>query len=498
MNARQILASGVWYLPGRVQGAPDLQKPPAYYWAVASFASAGSLLARGFAEPADGAGAKEFAPPSLGGEVDAWAIRLPSLLAALIAAGVVALLGMELGFPWAGMVGSFVLLTTGHFAWGARIGRIDMPLAAAIATSAWLQLRLLRTQNSFDLTILGLVLAIGILFKGPIALAMAMATSMAVLAYGYLKVKKLSIFFLFQSSLTYLFALLVSLPWFLCAHGATDGEFTRLFFIEHNWDRGFGTGRLRSHPFYFYLPQFFADFLPWSPIGLGMAVFLYFSWKRMKWDNHPGFYAMIFCSAWFLAIFAMLSASQYKRADYLLPAYPAAALALGLCLTGFVGGWARPKWVGYRPGLILVGMLLGILGMVYLLDVQIPALEPNRDSKQWATEIQRRIPADEPLVFFAEEAHAVAFHLDRDHRVLGKPAEFARVFEENERVWVITNPEVLEIWPEGPPSVRWRIASKNGDLSKPVQHKPLILLEAFARPGSQLTKAKFHRGDEID
>lgn len=58
--AREMIASGNWVIPTQ-QGRPRLTKPPLHYWAIAA---AGTIL----------------------GEVDVWAVRLPSLLAILLTA----------------------------------------------------------------------------------------------------------------------------------------------------------------------------------------------------------------------------------------------------------------------------------------------------------------------------------------------------------------------------------------------------------------------------
>src|SRR5262245_60995661 len=59
MDAQVLLDDGAWGLPHLFDGRPEMQKPPLYYWLVAALAWL------------------------RGGRVDAWAVRLPSALAAL-------------------------------------------------------------------------------------------------------------------------------------------------------------------------------------------------------------------------------------------------------------------------------------------------------------------------------------------------------------------------------------------------------------------------------
>src|SRR4029077_20482050 len=87
----------------------DLQKPPLYYWLVAAVA-----LIRG-------------------GPVDAWAVRLPSTLAATGCVFLLFWFGIYRGRSRAAVVGALILATAVHFTWLARIGRIDMPLTLTVS-----------------------------------------------------------------------------------------------------------------------------------------------------------------------------------------------------------------------------------------------------------------------------------------------------------------------------------------------------------------------------
>src|SRR6516162_9307698 len=73
MDARAVLDEGRWLVPRLHDGHPELQKPPLYYWCVAS---AGWIR---------------------GGHVDAWAVRLPAAVAGVGCLGVLTLLGWRRG-----------------------------------------------------------------------------------------------------------------------------------------------------------------------------------------------------------------------------------------------------------------------------------------------------------------------------------------------------------------------------------------------------------------
>src|SRR5581483_3153444 len=162
MDAQMILDDGIWGLPHLYDGRLELQKPPLYYWMVASLAWL------------------------RGGEVDAWAVRLPATGAATLC---VLVLGLGLGVghkrSMAGLMTAAVLATALHFTWLARIGRIDMPLTLSV-TLALGSLYLARGNPSLArwplLLLAYLALAAGVLLKGPIGIVLpAVAMSLFLL-----------------------------------------------------------------------------------------------------------------------------------------------------------------------------------------------------------------------------------------------------------------------------------------------------------------------------
>src|SRR5262249_36417428 len=125
----------------------------------------------------------------------------------------------------------------------------------------------------------------------------------------------------------------LTLPWFIVAHVESGGEFTRVFFWYHHVQRATGGAEsLASHPWWFYGPRLIVDWLPWSavfPLGAGIAI-------RTPSDRHARLGL-----AWAGSLIALLSCSSFKRADYLLPAYPGVAIWLG-CVLERVYLRARP------------------------------------------------------------------------------------------------------------------------------------------------------------
>ncbi len=159
MDAQTILDDGAGGLPRLYDGRLELQKPPLYYWLVAGIAKL------------------------RGGEVDAWAVRLPAAGAATLC-----VLAVGLGLGWgrqrlaAGLMAATVLATAVHFTWLARIGRIDMPLTLSVTLAVGAAYLARGWEGRVRWLLLGLTylsVAAGVHLKGPIGLVLPAAVLIA-------------------------------------------------------------------------------------------------------------------------------------------------------------------------------------------------------------------------------------------------------------------------------------------------------------------------------
>jgi 4-amino-4-deoxy-L-arabinose transferase-like glycosyltransferase len=442
-DAQTILSDGDWVVPHLLDHRPELQKPPLYYWLV-------TLMAQ------------------VGGQVDAWTVRLPAALSALITILSLYFFGILRGRLLLGLAGALILATANHFTWLARVGRIDMPLTltVGIALLAYYQGSQQGKRGWFLLSYLAL--ALGLLLKGPIGLVLPMAV---IVAHQIVE-RKLANRCRLRRSATPQAAfrtlwwgiplvLLLAAPWYFWANQRTGGEFFRVFFWHHNVERGFGgADDLAAHPWWFYGPRLALDLLPWTPL-LGLA--LWWFGKRGRWRGDP---EVRFGMVWLVVVVALLSGMRFKRADYLLPAYPAAALILG----GAVERWyltarhRRALAAGFAA--VVAGCVVGWL--VYL-DRFLPEKEPALDFRPFAEEIRRRAPAPHPIIFFRAEEHALAFHV-------GHPLDTVLEWENLE--WWATRSEVVYV--VMPPKCvgEWRANLKSGSLEE-------VLRSADVMPGQE-------------
>ena len=183
----------------------------------------------------------------------------------------------------------------------------------------------------------------------------------------------------------------------------------------------------------------------------------------------------------------VLSLARFKRADYLLPAYPGAALLVGSYLARQMErGWLAARQ-GRRALAAVAGMLaLGCVGgWAYCVDRALPATEPARELHTFAASIRRAAPAPQLVIFFRAESHALAFHV-------GRPINTVLEWE-NVEVWVnrpgehyfVMPPTCVRDWPEHIRSARVEVLATNADTPAGPHEHPLVLVRSLSMQGNR-------------
>jgi 4-amino-4-deoxy-L-arabinose transferase-like glycosyltransferase len=459
MDSQTLLDQGANGLPRLFDGQPELQKPPLYYWLVAGLAWLH------------------------GSQVDEWDVRLPAALSALACtAAVFVLLGLRRR-PWAGLIAAMILATAIHFVWLARIGRIDMPLTLAVTAAAgswYLAQRRHRHGRSNRAFLLAgyLAVAVGVLLKGPIGALLPVSIWLAHLLLAGYRLPGHWLSAARQLGLIWggPLVLLLTVPYYWRLHSATVGEFTRVFFWHHNFGRGLGGTGLRSNPWWFYVPQFGVDFLPWSVL---LPLAIWWCWRR-RWLARDS--DARFGLAWLLGVFLFLSCSRFKRADYLLPAYPGAALFLGCVLRRQIRA-LRNRSRLFLQVLIPVVALLVSIGWVGRVQWMLPGQESYRDYRAFARIIRERAPAPQAVVFFQTEAHALAFHVGRPQQVLVQWEELLERLDLGRGAYIILRPELVAQCHKHLVGFRVEELSRSTNLSGGQHERPLVLLRVESVKG---------------
>jgi hypothetical protein len=114
-----------------------------------------------------------------------------------------------------------------------------------------------------------------------------------------------------------------------------------------------------------------------------------------------------------VSVTVLLSLSKFKRADYLLPAYPGFALAAG-CLTerafNRLSDERRRRWLVAGTSSVCGA---AVVVWMCVLNTIVPTLDAERTKHGFAVAIRQCAPAPGEVLFFRVEDHLLAFHLGR-------------------------------------------------------------------------------------
>lgn len=254
-----------------------------------------------------------------------WPYRLPSVLAAWFAVVVCCAVGSRMFSPRTGFIAGAVLATSFMVVIEAHIAKTDAMLLAAttVAMGALGLIYANRTRESASwglVLVFWLSLAAGTLVKGPVSLAVVLATIVA------LGVADRNVRWLKQTRplLGFPLALALTLPWLMATSGS-EGE--NNFFVEAV--RGdlipklIGGQESHGAPPGAHLAAGFITTWPWSLL-LPFAVV--FAWRHR---SEP---VIRFCLAWLVSTWALFEVVPTKLPHYTLPAFPALAMLVALTL----------------------------------------------------------------------------------------------------------------------------------------------------------------------
>lgn len=147
----------------------------------------------------------------------------------------------------------------------------------------------------------------------------------------------------------------VALPWYWAVGIATECEFLRTFFFDHNLARATSSMENHNGSILFYPATLLIGFFPWSIFALPLAIDTVIQLRRGD-RFHPG-YLLAVC--WIGVYVILFSLARTKLPSYVTPCYPALALLMG----DYIDRWSRQRAAVSGRWLVAAFACLGLVGI---------------------------------------------------------------------------------------------------------------------------------------
>lgn len=297
-----------------------------------------------------------------GAEAPAWAYRLPSFAAGVIAVLGTAWLAARIGGPAAGVAAGMLLAVSLVVAVESRTGRSDaLLLATVVVTQAalWRITRLTEDRPAFwgAPALFWAAHGVGVLFKGPIITLVVGLTIAALCLWNRDRALLRRLRILPGLAVT----AAIVLPWLVAITVKTGPAYLEEAIGKSMMGKVAKGDRAHGAPPGYHLAVLFAAFWPGALLA-GAAAAL--AWTRRREAD------IRFLVCWFLPTFLVFEAVATKLPHYTMPTYPALAILAGLVLaTGFrpEGRWRWAHWA--TAGLFIVAAaalsLVPVAGPLY-------------------------------------------------------------------------------------------------------------------------------------
>ncbi len=159
--------------------------------------------------------------------------------------------------------------------------------------------------------------------------------------------------------------LLVAGPWYVLVDWRTGGQFLREFFGVHNFGRFMNSMDNHGGEIWYYIPAILIGLFPWSIFGIPTTLNLIRGCREIDKARTPTNRAARFLACWIVVMVGFFSLASTKLPSYVLPVYPALALATA----SFIQRWLEQPvlvnrwWPRLSFGsLVLVGIAMAIAG----------------------------------------------------------------------------------------------------------------------------------------
>lgn len=247
-----------------------------------------------------------------------------------------------IGF-WTAFWSTLTLISSLHFILEFHLAVPDPYLIFFISLTLFSFYDYYQNNKFSQLLIFYISLALGVLTKGPVALALPGLIIIIFLLFN--QDFKWKTIWKFNSLAGLLLFSIIALPWYIFVGIETNGEWIDGFFFKHNINRF--TETMEGHGGLFFVPFLY--------VLIGMLPFSVFIIQAVKmiWQQRKVNVFGLFCLIVVLVIITFFSISSTKLPNYTIPAYPFLAVIFGV----FLSDSKEKKGSKY----FLVGSIIGIL-----------------------------------------------------------------------------------------------------------------------------------------
>jgi len=179
---------------------------------------------------------------------------------------------------------------------------------------------------------------------------------------------------------------------------------------------------------------------------------------------------------------------RFKRSDYLLPAYPGAAIFLGCVAERWYKVFARlvkTQLVFLRLGFGLI-VFGSVIGWWVNVGWVIPKKEPTLEYRAFAARIRDVAPAPSRVCVFWTEAHTLVFHLGRPIELFVEWEKLDALAGRPESTYVVMPANVAKEWRQHLKSGWLEEVARNSPADGPPHEKPLVLMRTRPNASSNV------------
>jgi 4-amino-4-deoxy-L-arabinose transferase-like glycosyltransferase len=385
--ARAMVETGDWVVP-MFNGQLAVDKPVLMHWCMAA-----SMTVFGMNE---------------------FAARLPSVIATLVVALAVLRIGTRLFDPTVGMIAALAWLGTILAGIEAHAATPDAILTALCSWAVVLAVEVIlggssSGQSTVNLprlslaraALIGLLLGLAVVCKGPIgfvgplavlgpwALWVSIDRRVATAGTGSWLARvgttvipaTIDVLRSLRPVVITLAAIAAAAPWYVAVWQRTNGAWIEGFFFVHNVGRFMAPMEKHGGGMWYHPVTMLVCFYPWScflPLSLVLATWRV--WRRAIPDSLVPAVGLIL--VWFAVWVGGFSLAATKLPNYVLPAYPAAALIVAWVAVdaarraAATGHWPHARWVAFGMGGLVFGGIATAATVIVATRFGAPGGEP--------------------------------------------------------------------------------------------------------------------------